>query len=133
VRRAGAPMSFGRRRRRANAAPPQERQHSAAAGGTRDRVRPAEALVLRRLRRTIWGAPIGQISKPRTWQPAAGATAVVFVGGMRPFARPAQRRARLSPDDVVRVKFRRIDIAAVVVGFRRMRQSRPFRKMVGVM
>jgi hypothetical protein len=35
-----------------SAAHPQERQHSAAEGGTRDRVRPAEAVRLRRLRRT---------------------------------------------------------------------------------
>lgn len=37
------------------AAHPQERQHSAAEGGTRDRVRPAGALHMRRLRRLASG------------------------------------------------------------------------------
>ena len=42
-----------------SAAHPQERQHSAAEGGTRDRVRPAGALGMRRLRQSA------RISRPR--------------------------------------------------------------------
>jgi hypothetical protein len=45
VKRAGSAVELRPAPKARNAAHPQERQHSAAEGGTRDRVRPAEALM----------------------------------------------------------------------------------------
>jgi hypothetical protein len=45
VKRAGRAVELRPAPKARNAAHPQERQHSAAEGGTRDRVRPAEALM----------------------------------------------------------------------------------------
>jgi hypothetical protein len=56
VKRAGSAVELRPAPKARNAAHPQERQHSAAEGGTRDRVRPAGALRMRRLRRPASGA-----------------------------------------------------------------------------
>jgi hypothetical protein len=56
VKRAGRAVELGPAPKARSAAHPQERQHSAAEGGTRDRVRPAGALRMRRLRRPASGA-----------------------------------------------------------------------------
>jgi hypothetical protein len=55
VKRAGRAVEFRPAPKARSAAHPQERQHSAAEGGTRDRVRPAGALYVRRLSRTTSG------------------------------------------------------------------------------
>jgi hypothetical protein len=55
VKRAGSAVELRPAPKARNAAHPQERQHSAAEGGTRDRVRPAGALRMRRLRRPASG------------------------------------------------------------------------------
>ena len=66
------------------AAHPQERQHSAAEGGTRDRVRPAGALHMRRSRRTTLRArhPNGRRRGWRWWP---------FTEGVRGSGRHASR------------------------------------------
>ncbi len=51
MKRAGRAVELRPAPKARSAAHPQERQHSAAEGGTRDRVRPAGALRMRRLRR----------------------------------------------------------------------------------
>ena len=55
MKRAGSAVELRPAPKARRAAHPQERQHSAAEGGTRDRVRPAGALHMRRLRRTTSG------------------------------------------------------------------------------
>jgi len=55
VKRAGRAAEFRPAPKARSAAHPQERQHSAAEGGTRDRVRPAGTLRMRRLRRLRQG------------------------------------------------------------------------------
>jgi hypothetical protein len=56
MERAGRAVELRPAPKARSAAHPQERQHSAAEGGTRDRVRPAGALRMRRLRRPASGA-----------------------------------------------------------------------------
>src|ERR1700688_3709070 len=55
MKRAGRAVELRPAPKARTAAHPQERQHSAAEGGTRDRVRPAGALDMRRLRRPAPG------------------------------------------------------------------------------
>ena len=55
MKRAGSAVELRPAPKARSAAHPQERQHSAAEGGTRDRVRPAGALRMRRLRRAASG------------------------------------------------------------------------------
>ena len=55
MERAGSAVELRPAPKARSAAHPQERQHSAAEGGTRDRVRPAGALRMRRLRRPASG------------------------------------------------------------------------------
>ena len=55
MKRAGSAVELRPAPKARNAAHPQERQHSAAEGGTRDRVRPAGALRMPRLRRPASG------------------------------------------------------------------------------
>jgi hypothetical protein len=69
VKRAGRAVEPRPAPKARNAAHPQERQHSAAEGGTRDRVRPAGALDMRRLRRPrqgsspAWAETLGLLSQ----------------------------------------------------------------------
>ena len=56
MKRAGRAVELRPTPKARNAAHPQERQHSAAEGGTRDRVRPAGALHMRRLCRPRQGS-----------------------------------------------------------------------------
>ena len=56
MKRAGRAVELRPAPKARSAAHPQERQHSAAEGGTRDRVRPAGALHMRRLRRRRQGS-----------------------------------------------------------------------------
>ena len=67
MKRAGSAVELRPAPKARSAAHPQERQHSAAEGGTRDRVRPAGTLRMRRLRRPASGT-VTRRAETRGWR-----------------------------------------------------------------